>query len=53
MKNMTLSLLLLFIFSGCTAHHNPFAHIGASKTIQVGGGINVDVGVQDIIRLGK
>jgi len=48
-------ILLIFtfvFFTGCTATHNPFVNLGASKSINIGG-INVGVGVNDIIQLGK
>ena len=52
MKKSILVIITLAFFTGCTATHNPFAHIGASKTINVGG-IDVGVGIHDIIQLGK
>ncbi len=44
--------VIALLFAGCTATHNPFINVGASKTVNVGG-VNVGVGVHDIIRLGK
>ncbi len=52
MKKSILVIFILVFFTGCTATHNPFASIGASKTINVGG-IDVGVGIHDIIQLGK
>lgn len=52
MKNTIFALFALLLFAGCTAAHNPYAHMGASKTVNVGG-IDVGVGVHDIIQLGK
>ncbi len=37
----------VFLFSGCVS--TPYANIGASKTINVGG-VNVGVGVGNILR---
>lgn len=52
MKKTLLSIFTVVLFTGCTATHNPFINVGASKTVNVGG-IDVGVGVHDIIRLGK
>jgi hypothetical protein len=52
MKKVILTVITFFAFSGCTAAHNPYAHVGASKTVNVGG-IDVGVGIHDIIKLGK
>jgi len=52
MTKVILIVITLFAFSGCTAAHNPYAHVGASKTVNIGG-IDVGVGVGDIINLGK
>lgn len=52
MKTVLFIIVMLFTFSGCTARHNPYAHVGASKTVNVGG-IDVGVGIHDIINLGK
>ena len=51
-KKTILLILTVSFFTGCTATHNPFAHIGASKTINIGG-IDVGVGLHDIIQLGN
>jgi hypothetical protein len=51
MKKIIIVMVTL-LFVGCTASHNPFATIGASKSINVGG-IDIGVGVHDIIKLGK
>jgi len=50
-KHFILIFVVVF-FAGCTATHNPFASVGVSKTVNVGG-VDVGVGVHDIIRLGK
>lgn len=52
MKKVFLLIFTALLFLGCTATHNPFASVGVSKTINVGG-IDLGVGVHDIIRLGK
>jgi PBP1b-binding outer membrane lipoprotein LpoB len=50
MKKVLLILGIGFFLGGCV--HTPYASVGASKSINVGG-INVGVGVHDILRLGK
>jgi len=40
-------LIIMVIFSGCVS--TPYANIGASKTINVGG-VNIGVGVGNILR---
>jgi PBP1b-binding outer membrane lipoprotein LpoB len=52
MKTILITSIAILFLVGCTAQHNPYANIGASKTINVGG-IDVGVGIHDIIRLGQ
>jgi hypothetical protein len=50
MKTFLLAIFILLNFTGCVS--TPYANIGASKTINVGG-IDVGIGIGDIINLGK
>ena len=52
MKKSLLTIFIVLFFTGCTATHNPFASIGASKTVNIGG-IDLGVGIHDIIQLGQ
>ena len=51
MKKILIIALVLLGFTGCVAGHNPYAHVGASKVINVGG-IDVGLGIGDFINLG-
>jgi len=51
MKRIALIILIASFFTGCVAGHNPYAHVGASKTINIGG-VDVGVGIGDFINLG-
>jgi len=50
MKAFLITLFILVNFTGCVS--TPYANIGASKTINVGG-IDVGVGIGNIINLAK
>jgi len=50
MKAFLITLFILANFTGCVS--TPYANIGASKTINVGG-IDVGVGIGNIINLAK
>jgi hypothetical protein len=50
MKTFLVAIITITLLTGCVS--TPYAHIGASKTVNIGG-IDVGVGVGDIINLGK
>ncbi len=53
MKKLAIVLFLAtsaLCLSGCIS--TPYAHVGASKTVNIGG-INVGAGIGDVINLGK
>jgi hypothetical protein len=52
MKKSILVIFALVFFTSCTARHNPFVNVGASKSVNIGG-IDVGVGIHDIIQLGR